>query len=163
MYDLLIIGGGPAGLSAAMTARNRNLSVCVICGGAADSALHKAGHVTNYPGVPDVSGPALLETMTQQARDLGADFFARAGALGDADGQDVRRLGGQGICRGQDAAAGDRHCPARHVSGRGGVSRPRRELLRHLRRDALSRQARGGHRPRGGRAGGGRLPAGDRL
>ena len=82
MYDLLIIGGGPAGLSAAMTARNRNLSVCVICGGAADSALHKAGHVTNYPGVPDVSGPALLETMTQQA-----------GALGHADGKNVRRLG----------------------------------------------------------------------
>ena len=75
MYDLLIIGGGPAGLSAAMTARNRNLSVCVICGGAADSALYKAGHVTNYPGVPDVSGPALLETMTQQARGLGADML----------------------------------------------------------------------------------------
>ena len=75
MYDLLIIGGGPAGLSAAMTSRNRNLTVCVICGGAADSALYKAGHVTNYPGVPDVSGPALLETMTQQARDLGADLL----------------------------------------------------------------------------------------
>ena len=75
MYDLLIIGGGPAGLSAAMTARNRNLSVCVICGGAADSALYKAGHVKNYPGVPDVSGPVLLETMTQQTRDLGADIL----------------------------------------------------------------------------------------
>ena len=74
-YELVIIGGGPAGLSAAMTARNRNLSVCVICGGAADSALYKAGHVTNYPGVPDVSGPALLETMTQQARALGADIL----------------------------------------------------------------------------------------
>ena len=72
---IAIIGGGPAGLSAAMTARNRNLSVCVICGGAADSALYKAGHVTNYPGVPDVSGPALLETMTQQARALGADIL----------------------------------------------------------------------------------------
>lgn len=75
MYDLLIIGGGPAGLSAAMTARNRNLSVCVICGGAADSALYKAGHVKNYPGVSDVSGPVLLETMTQQTRDLGADIL----------------------------------------------------------------------------------------
>ena len=75
MYDLLIIGGGPAGLSAAMTARNRNLSVCVVCGGAADSALYKAGRVTNYPGVPDVSGPALLEAMTQQARDLGANVL----------------------------------------------------------------------------------------
>ena len=73
--SVIIIGGGPAGLSAAMTARNRNLTVCVICGGAADSALYKAGHVTNYPGVPDVSGPALLETMTQQARDLGADML----------------------------------------------------------------------------------------
>ena len=149
MYDLLIIGGGPAGLSAAMTARNRNLSVCVICGGAADSALYKAGHVTNYPGVPDVSGPALLETMTQQARALGADIL------------DVRRLGGQGIRGGQGAAAGDRYCPARHVSRGNRLSRPRSELLRHLRRHALPRQARGGHRSRGGRAGGGRLPAGD--
>ena len=43
--------------------------------GAADSALYKAGHVTNYPGVPAVSGPALLETMTQQARALGADIL----------------------------------------------------------------------------------------
>ncbi len=75
MYDLLIIGGGPAGLSAAMTARNRNLSVCVICGSAADSALYKAGRVTNYPGVPDASGPALLAAMTQQARGLGADIL----------------------------------------------------------------------------------------
>ena len=85
MYDLLIIGGGPAGLSAAMTARNRNLSVCVICGGAADSALYKAGHVTNYPGVPDVSGPALLETMTQQARDLAVQGLQSGREVHDQD------------------------------------------------------------------------------
>ena len=78
MYDLLIIGGGPAGLSAAMTARNRNLTVCVICGGAADSALYKAGHVTNYPGVPDVSGPALLERALS-AMPMGKTFGVSAG------------------------------------------------------------------------------------
>ena len=85
MYDLLIIGGGPAGLSAAMTARNRNLSVCVICGGAADSALYKAGHVTNYPGVPDVSGPAKqrLDPGYQLQREKGLNHIVIA-AKGDA-------------------------------------------------------------------------------
>lgn len=79
MYDLIIIGGGPAGLSAALTARNRNKTVLIISGSAADSGLWKAERVTNYPGTPDISGKALLEQMTQQAKELGVDFLhARA-------------------------------------------------------------------------------------
>ena len=68
MQDLIIIGGGPAGLSAALTARNRNKSVLVITGSMADSGLWKAGRITNYPGTPDIPGKELLEQMTQQAR-----------------------------------------------------------------------------------------------
>lgn len=75
MQDLIIIGGGPAGLSAALTARNRNKSVLVITGSMADSGLWKAGRVTNYPGTPDISGKELLEQMTQQAKDMGVAFL----------------------------------------------------------------------------------------
>lgn len=75
MQDLIIIGGGPAGLSAALTARNRNKSVLVITGSMADSGLWKAGRVTNYPGTPDIPGKELLEQMTQQAKDMGVVFL----------------------------------------------------------------------------------------
>lgn len=75
MHDLIIVGGGPAGLSAAMTARNRNKTVLVISGSMADSGLWKAGRVTNYPGTPDISGKELLERMMQQAKDMGVDFI----------------------------------------------------------------------------------------
>lgn len=75
MHDLIIIGGGPAGLSAALTARNRNQTVLIISGGMADSGLWKAERVTNYPGTPDISGKVLLEQMTRQAQDLGVDFL----------------------------------------------------------------------------------------
>lgn len=79
MYDLIILGGGPAGLSAALTARNRGKSTLVISGGMADSGLWKAGYVTNYAGVPEISGKELLERMTRQAQALGVEFLrARA-------------------------------------------------------------------------------------
>lgn len=74
MHEILIVGGGPAGLSAAMTARSRGKDVLVVSGARGDSGLWKAGRVMNYPGVPNVSGAALLETMARQAEALGAAF-----------------------------------------------------------------------------------------
>ena len=73
MYDLLIIGGGPAAWSCAMTARSRSLSTLVVTTGMKESGLSKADKILNYPGVPSVSGSALLASFRQQALDMGAE------------------------------------------------------------------------------------------
>ena len=70
MYDLLIIGGGPAGVSAALTAYNRHRSVLLLTNPAESSPLWKAKLVTNYPGMDRVSGPQMMETMHRQMREL---------------------------------------------------------------------------------------------
>lgn len=72
MYDVLIVGGSCAGLSAAMTARKRNLSVLVLYAG--DGAMGKVTQMDNYPGLPAVSGDALLSILRKQATELGAEL-----------------------------------------------------------------------------------------
>lgn len=76
MYDIAIVGAGPAGLSAAMTARMRNLSCIVIGSNDQSGWLSKAHRVDNYPGLPGTSGQHLLDVFRTQAKDLGADFKA---------------------------------------------------------------------------------------
>lgn len=73
-YDLLVVGAGPAGLSAAIYARARNKSVLVVSNEPTASPLCRAPEMTNYPGVPHVSGLALVETLVAQALELGAEL-----------------------------------------------------------------------------------------
>ena len=75
MPDIIIIGGGPAGLSAAITARQRNNSVTVISNDKAKSGLYKAPLVDNYPGIPGISGSELLDKFAAHATDAGADII----------------------------------------------------------------------------------------
>ena len=77
MFDIAVVGAGPAGYSAAINARKRDKSVIVI--GQHTGWLAKAEKIENYPGLPDVSGEALLGAMREQALALGAD--ARAGVV----------------------------------------------------------------------------------
>lgn len=72
MIDIAIIGAGPAGYSAAITARKRDQSVVVI--GQNTGWLARAEHVANYPGLPDISGRDLLSAMANQAQALGAEL-----------------------------------------------------------------------------------------
>ena len=73
-YDLLVVGGGPAGLTAAIHARARNKSVLVISNEPTASPLCRAPRMANYPGLPNVTGPELIERLVKQAKDLGAEF-----------------------------------------------------------------------------------------
>lgn len=74
LYDVAIIGGGPAGLTAAIYATRANLKTIVferaVCGG---QILHSM-QVDNYPGMPHVSGPDFSHQLEEQAKELGAEI-----------------------------------------------------------------------------------------
>lgn len=73
MTDIAIIGKGPAGWSCAMTARMRGLSATVIAPLNDTGLLRTAERIDNYPGLPQVSGSAMLESFRDQALCLGAE------------------------------------------------------------------------------------------
>ena len=73
--DILVIGGGPAGLSAAVNARARGRSVLVVSNPLEENPLWPAERVDNYPGLPGVSGAELLRTLHQHAQHAGAEFL----------------------------------------------------------------------------------------
>ncbi|MCL2810727.1 MAG: FAD-dependent oxidoreductase [Clostridia bacterium] len=74
MWDIVIVGGGPAGLSAAINARQRDRSALVLAGPSKKGWLHRAERIDNYPGLYGVTGAKLLETLHSQAQDMRADF-----------------------------------------------------------------------------------------
>ena len=73
-YDIIVVGGGPAGLTAAIQGRVRGRSVLVVTNDPAASPLCKGPAMDNYPGIPGVTGRELVETLVKQAKDLGAEF-----------------------------------------------------------------------------------------
>lgn len=72
IYDLAIVGGGPAGLSAAITARLRGQQVILFEGGNHSEKLRQAWRIDNYPGLPEISGEELMNRFLAQAKSLGA-------------------------------------------------------------------------------------------
>ena len=72
MLDIAIIGAGPAGWSAAITARMRDMNCAVLTAGDHTGWLYKAAKVENYPGLPAVKGAELLRLFEEQALSLGA-------------------------------------------------------------------------------------------
>jgi thioredoxin reductase (NADPH) len=75
-YDILIIGGGPAGLSAAVNARARGKSALVISNPLEENPLWKSRQVDNYLGIPGVSGQELLQTFRRHAEEAGSEFLS---------------------------------------------------------------------------------------
>lgn len=73
-YDIAVIGGGPAGLSAAVNARARNKSVLVVSNDYKESPLYRAERVDNYLGMPGQSGAELLDAYQKHAEEMGVEF-----------------------------------------------------------------------------------------
>ena len=74
-YDVIIIGGGPAGVTAAIYTARADLKTLVIDKGLTAGALGITGKIANYPGIlEEVSGADLLERMRRQAESFGASF-----------------------------------------------------------------------------------------
>jgi thioredoxin reductase (NADPH) len=75
IYDVVIIGGGPAGLSAAQYAARSNLRTVVLDKSSTAGALAFTSKIENYPGLPEpVSGKELLDIFRDQAVKFGAEY-----------------------------------------------------------------------------------------
>ncbi len=74
MYDIIIIGGGPAGLTAGIYAAEANKKVLILEKMWAGGQTANINNITNYPGFESVNGYELTEKMKNQAKNAGAEF-----------------------------------------------------------------------------------------
>lgn len=74
MYDIIIVGGGPAGISAGIYARRAGKSTLVIERSALGGQMTYSPKIENYPAMLSVSGNELAEAMTDQLIQLGGEF-----------------------------------------------------------------------------------------
>ena len=91
MYDIIIIGGGPAGLTAALYALRAGKSVLVIEKSTFGGQITWSPKVENFPGIPSVSGAELGDKFTAQALEQGAELELDEVVSVEVDG-DIKRV-----------------------------------------------------------------------
>lgn len=73
-YDVIIIGAGPAGMTAALYASRANLSVLLLDRGIYGGQMNNTAAIENYPGFKSVLGPDLAKDMYESATQFGAEY-----------------------------------------------------------------------------------------
>lgn len=91
MYDVVVIGGGPAGLTAALYLARARYRVLVIEKEHFGGQITITSEVVNYPGVAHTSGSELTETMRKQAESFGAEFLLAEVSGLETDG-DIKKV-----------------------------------------------------------------------
>lgn len=73
-YDVIVIGAGPGGMTAALYASRANLKVAMLDRGVYGGQMNNTAEVENYPGFKSILGPDLAEDMFQSSTQFGAEF-----------------------------------------------------------------------------------------
>ena len=89
-YDLIIIGGGPAGLTAGVYARRGGLNVLIVENQAVGGQMSRTLEIENYPGFATVNGFQLAMSMQEQCTTLGVEFAYGNIENLDLDGKDKK-------------------------------------------------------------------------
>jgi thioredoxin reductase (NADPH) len=84
MYDVIIIGSGPAGLTAAIYTTRANLKTLIVAGSKWGGQLQLTTLVENFPGFPEgIQGPELMQNMRKQAEHFGTEIVDKEFTSGD--------------------------------------------------------------------------------
>ncbi len=110
-YDIIIVGGGPAGLTAALYSRRANKTVLVLEKETFGGQITFSPKVENIPGAGVVSGNEFSEKLVDQVMDQGADFdmCEVTGVAKNGEGFTVSTDGGDYTCGAVIIATGARH------------------------------------------------------
>lgn len=90
-YDVIIVGAGPAGLSAGIYASRANLNTLIIENAAMGGKLSKTHIIENYPGISEISGMDLADQLTKHGQAFGAKVVNASIASMDIKG-DIKKV-----------------------------------------------------------------------